>query len=276
MARPTMSKTIYMQQLGRGMRKSPGKEFLMVFDFVDNANLFNAPYSIHRLLGIPEYVPGGLVLGEKHSIKYDYDMFKQGRKPEVLVNYPVHVTDFETVDLFNWQDKAKDMISQAAFPHMVSAQSETIDRYIRDGKIKPDMEVPVSAHKSFKFFEKSTVKRYAELYGWTLITKDNIKKVFMDMVETMTMSYSYKPVFLLSFLDNMDDTGNARLEDVAASFARFYEERKEKGLPPEKKNCIFTRGGYTQKDVERLILTMPFKRFEDMHVMHHAKQLGTL
>lgn len=46
MARPTMSKTIYMQQLGRGMRKSEGKDHLMVFDFVDNANLFNMPYSM--------------------------------------------------------------------------------------------------------------------------------------------------------------------------------------------------------------------------------------
>lgn len=43
MARPTMSKTIYMQQLGRGMRKSEGKDHLMAFDFVDNANLFNRP-----------------------------------------------------------------------------------------------------------------------------------------------------------------------------------------------------------------------------------------
>lgn len=32
MARPTMSKTIYMQQLGRGMRKSPGKKFLISRD----------------------------------------------------------------------------------------------------------------------------------------------------------------------------------------------------------------------------------------------------
>ncbi len=228
------------------------------------------------MLGIPEYVAGGLVLGEKHGIKFDQDMFRQGRKPEVLVDYPIHVTGFETVDLFNWQDKAKDMISQPGFTQMVTTQSETINRYIRDGKIKADMEVPVSEHMSFKFFEKSTVERYAKEFGWTLITKNNIKQVFMDMVETMTMSYSYKPVFLISFLNNMDETGSARLEDVARDFARFYEERKEKGLPPEKKNCIFTRGGYTQKDVERLILSMPFKRFEDMHAMHHAKQLGTL
>lgn len=276
MARPTMSKTIYVQQLGRGMRKSPGKDFLMVFDFVDNTNMFNVAYSIHRILGISEYVAGGLVLGTKHGMKMDMDMFRQGQKPEVLVDYPIHMAEYETIDLFNWQEQAKEMLSQIAFTQMVNVQSETIERYIRDGKIVPDMEVPVSEHRSFKFFRKSTVEKYAKIYGWTLITKSNMKEIFLQMVDTMTMSYSYKPVFMLAFLDSMNDAGEARLEDVARSFAAFYEDRLAHGLPAEKKNCIFTKGGYSQKDVERLILSMPFKRYEDMHVMHHSKYLGTL
>lgn len=107
MARPTMSKTIYLQQLGRGMRTCKGKEFLMVFDFVDNANMFNCPYSIHRLFNIGEYHPGGLILGKKHQIKWDNDMFAKGEKPEVLLDYPVHATDYEPIDLFNWQEKPK-------------------------------------------------------------------------------------------------------------------------------------------------------------------------
>ncbi len=276
MARPTMSRTVYMQQLGRGMRKSPGKDFLMVFDFVDNAGLFNMPYSIHRMLGLSEYIPGGLVLGTRHGMRFDHDMFRQGRKPEALVDYPVHMTGFETVDLFNWQDKAQKMISQIAFTQMVSVQSETVERYIREGKIVPDMEVPVSDHRSFCFFEKETVRKYAEQFGWTLITRENMKSVFLKMMETMTMSYSYKPVFMLAFLDSMDGMGRAKLSDVAADFAAFYEKRREAGETVEKRPCIFTRGGYTQRDVERLILSMPFRRFEDMHVMHHSRQLGTL
>ena len=276
MARPTMSKTIYIQQLGRGMRKSPGKDFLMVFDFVDNTNMFNVACSIHRILGISEYVPGGLVLGTKHGVKMDMDMFRQGQKPEVLVDYQIHMAGYETIDLFNWQEQAKGMLSQIAFTQMVNVQSETIERYIRDGKIIPDMEVPVGEHRSFKFFQKSTVEKYAKEYGWTLITKANMKEIFLQMVDTMTMSYSYKPVFILAFLDNMNDAGDARLEDVARSFAAFYEDRLAHGLPAEKKNCIFTKGGYSQKDVERLILSMPFKRYEDMHIMHHSKHLGTL
>ena len=276
MARPTMSRTIYLQQLGRGMRKSPGKEFLMVFDFVDNANLFNMPYSLHRILGVNNYVPGGMVVGPKHAMHIDQDMFRRGQKPDVLIDFPVHMTGYENVDLFNWQDKAKGMVSQIGFVQMVNVAEETIEKYIRDGKIIPDMEVPVGEHRSFRFFEKDTVKKYADEFGWTVITRDNMKDMFMDMVKQMTMSYSYKPVFLLSMLKNMDETGSAKLADVAADFARYYEERREKGLPPEKKTCIFTKGGYTPKDVEQLILRMPFRRFEDMHAVHHAKQLGTI
>ena len=62
--------------------------------------------------------------------------------------------------------------------------------YIREGKIVPDMEVPVSEHRSFKFFEKATVRKYAEQFGWTLITRENMKAIFLRMAETMTMSYS--------------------------------------------------------------------------------------
>ncbi len=39
MARPTMSRVLYTQRLGRGMRLAEGKESLIVFDFVDNAGL---------------------------------------------------------------------------------------------------------------------------------------------------------------------------------------------------------------------------------------------
>ena len=64
MARPTMSKVLYIQQLGRGTRLSPGKKSLMVFDFVDNASQYNMPYSMHRLFRLKDK-PGALVLGTK-------------------------------------------------------------------------------------------------------------------------------------------------------------------------------------------------------------------
>lgn len=276
MARPTMSKTIYMQQLGRGMRICEGKDFLMVFDFVDNANMFNCPYSMHRLFNVSHYNPGGLVLGTKHGIKWDNDMFAKGEKPEVLIDYPVYAKDYEIIDLFNWQEQAKNMISQFELIRRVSAQSETIERYIRDGVIVPDLEVPISEHRSFKYFNVDKPAEYAKRFGWKLITAGNMKEMFFDMVTDMTMSYSYKPVFILAFLDHMNREGAARLEDVVSEFANYYIDRKERGLPAERKKCIFTRESFSVKEVEKLILTMPFKRFESMSFMNHAKHLGTI
>ena len=276
MARPTMSKTIYLQQLGRGMRTCEGKEFLMVFDFVDNANMFNCPYSIHRLFNIGEYHPGGLILGKKHQIKWDNDMFAKGEKPEVLLDYPVHATDYEPIDLFNWQEKAKDMISQLELTRRVSVQSETIERYVKEGKIVPDMEVPIGEHRSFKYFLPERVPVLCKEFGWVQITAANKKNMFMDMAKQMNMSYSYKPVFIKALLEHMDSEGEARLEDIVDEFKYFYEDRITQGLPAEKKPCIFTKGGYTDKDVEKLILSMPFKRFEDMGFIHHSKCLGII
>lgn len=39
MARPTLSNIVCLQQFGRGTRKAPSKESLVVFDFADNAGL---------------------------------------------------------------------------------------------------------------------------------------------------------------------------------------------------------------------------------------------
>jgi superfamily II DNA or RNA helicase len=196
MARPTMSKTLYMQQLGRGMRKCEGKKYLIVFDFIDNANLFNMPYSIHRLLNLKEYRPGQLVLAPKKQMEFERDLWAKGEKPEVCLDFPVDVTDYELIDLFNWQEEVKDMISQLEFVRMVDVQSETVERYIRDGKIKPDLEVPVGDKRSFKYFREETVRKYASELGWELITPANMKDKFMDMVRVMDMSFSYKPVLL--------------------------------------------------------------------------------
>ena len=276
MARPTMSKTIYLQQLGRGMRTYEGKEFLMVFDFVDNANMFNCPYSLHRVLDLSQYVPGGLVLAPKHLIEWDKDMFRKGTRPDVLVDYPVHATDYELIELFNWQEKAKDMISVTELVRRVSAQSETVERYIREGKIKADLEVPVGEKHFFRYFKPERIKEFCREFKWKEIKPSNMKNMFLDMVKTMTMSYSYKPVFLEAFIRNMNSRGEALLEDVVFDFCDFYETRKMNGLPAEKKKCIFTEDDYTQKQAERLVLSMPFRRFEDMGFMHHSKHLGTI
>lgn len=276
MARPTMSKTIYLQQLGRGTRRCPGKEDLLVVDFVDNANMFNMPYSLHRVLDISKYQPMAYVLAPENKRKLDQDMLFKGEKPEAWLDVPIDVDDYEIIDLFNWQNSVKDMISQIEFVRMVDVQSETVDRYIKDGKIKPDLSVPFGDKRMFHYFREESVRNIAKQYGWDLITPQNMADKFMKFIETMDMSFSYKPVLLKAIYEYMDSNGRVALPDVVDYFIDFYEDRKAHGMIAEKPNSIYQKGGYTKKDVEKNILSNPFKRFEDMRFLMRCKDVETV
>lgn len=276
MARPTVSKTIYLQQLGRGTRRCPGKEDLLVVDFVDNANMFNMPYSLHRVLDIAKYQPMAYVLAPENKRKLDQDMLFQGEKPEAWLDVPIDVSDYEIIDLFNWQNSVKDMISQIEFVRMVDVQSETVERYIKDGKVKPDLSIPFGDKRMFHYFREESIRNIAKQYGWDLITPQNMADKFMKFIETMDMSYSYKPVLLKAIYEYMDSSGRVALPDVVDYFIDFYEDRKAHGMIAEKSTSIYQKGGYTRKDVEKNILSNPFKRFEDMRFLMRCKDVETI
>ena len=183
-------------------------------------------------------------------------------------------TDYELVDIFNWQEEAEGMISQMEFVRRVDVQTETIERYVREGKLVPDLVVPMSEHRTFKYFKEESLQKYAVQYGWKIINDSNRKDMFMDMIRQMDMSYSYKPVLMKAIMLYADEKGRIKLDDVVAYFRSYYEGRRAAGLPVEKKNSIFAKGGYTDKEAERNILSNPFKRFEDMQMLRHTKTLG--
>ena len=276
MARPTMSRVLYTQQLGRGMRLYEGKESLMVFDFVDNASQYNMPMSLHRLFKLRNYRPGELVLSPQDRRAAEAELYARWEKPAALLDWPVDATDYELVDVFNWQDEAEGMVSQMEFVRRVNVQAETIERYVREGKLVPDLTVPMSEHRTFKYFKEESLERYARQYGWTLIDDSNRKDLFLDMVRKMDMSYSYKPVLLKAVLRYADEKGRVRLEDIADYFRTYYEARRTAGLVVEKANSIFAKGNYTSSEAQRNILTNPFKRFEDMQMLRHTRTLGII
>lgn len=274
MARPTMSKVLYTQQLGRGMRLAEGKECLLVFDFVDNASQYNMPYSMHRMFKLSEYRAGKLVLGKQSDRAADDALYARGEKPEAIVDFPVSATDFEAVDIFNWQEEAAGMLSQMELVRRVNVQEGAVRSKIDSGELIPDLIVPMSEHRVFKYFKEETLISAAEKYGWEIITDDNRKTLFMDMVRQMDMSYSYKPVLMKAILAHADSKGRVKLDDITAYFRSFYERRREQGLVVEKPNSIYARGGCTDKEIQRNILANPFKRFEDMQMLRHTKTLG--
>lgn len=277
MARPTMSRVLYTQQLGRGMRNSEGKDYLMVFDFVDNASQYNAPYSLHRLFKLKDYHAGGTVLGRKGEREAEAELYAKGERPDAVVDYPVHATDYELVDIFNWQEEASDMYSQQELVRHISInKTQTIEEYIRKGKIIPDLIVPFPSGRKFNYFKKERVEEYAATFGWTVITPQNKYELFVEMVEKMTMDHSYKPVLLKAILTYADANGRVKISDIVSYFRSFYEARRNAGLAVEKANSIFAKPDYTDKQAEQNILSNPFKRFEDMNMLRHTKTLGVV
>ena len=277
MARPTMSKVLYTQQLGRGMRTAEGKDHLMVFDFVDNASQYNMPYSLHRLFKLKDYHAGGTVVGRKGQREAEEDLYRKGEKPDAVIDYPVDVTDYELIDLFNWQDEARDMFSeQELIRHLSVQKTQTLEEYIKAGKIVPDLIVDLSGRRKFRYFKKERVEEYSEKFGWTILTDDNRYELFINMVQKMLMDHSYKPVFLKGVLKYVDSKGRVKICDLVSYFKTYYNQRRLNNLPVEKKNSLFTKPDYTDKEVEYCILSNPFKRFETMNMMRHTKTLGII
>ena len=232
--------------------------------------------SVDHAAEIAKYQPMAYVLAPENKRKLDQDMLFQGEKPEAWLDVPIDVSDYEIIDLFNWQNSVKDMISQIEFVRMVDVQSETVERYIKDGKVKPDLSIPFGDKRMFHYFREESIRNIAKQYGWDLITPQNMADKFMKFIETMDMSYSYKPVLLKAIYEYMDTSGRVALPDVVDYFIDFYEDRKAHGMIAEKSTSIYQKGGYIRKDVEKNILSNPFKRFEDMRFLMRCKDVETI
>jgi hypothetical protein len=232
--------------------------------------------SVDHAAEIAKYQPMAYVLAPENKRKLDQDMLFQGEKPEAWLDVPIDVSDYEIIDLFNWQNSVKDMISQIEFVRMVDVQSETVERYIKDGKVKSDLSIPFGDKRMFHYFREESIRNIAKQYGWDLITPQNMADKFMKFIETMDMSYSYKPVLLKAIYEYMDSSGRVALPDVVDYFIDFYEDRKAHGMIAEKSTSIYQKGGYTRKDVEKNILSNPFKRFEDMRFLMRCKDVETI
>lgn len=90
----------------------------------------------------------------------------------------------------------------------------------------------------------------------------------MDYCEKMSMSYSYKPVLILSLIQG---NGSITLDEAASFFLRFYSTRLEQGLIAEKRNSIYSNLNCTFEQVKQNIRNNPVKALvssSDCFVFH--------
>ena len=115
--------------------------------------------------------------------------------------------------------------------------------YYKDRKVKPDLSISFGDKRMFHYFREESIRNIAKQYGWDLITPQNMADKFMKFIETMDMSYSYKPVLLKAVYEYMDSSGRVALPDVVDYFIDFYEDRKTHGMIAEKSTSIYQKSG---------------------------------
>jgi superfamily II DNA or RNA helicase len=275
MARPTLSKVVYMQQLGRGTRKSPGKECLVVIDFVDNSLKYNQSLNLHRVVGVSKYRPGGFVLAPDDLIKAEDEAIDRGRRPTAVIDIGLWAKDYQEINLFNWQEAVANMITVPELEVALAASEGIVRRAIERQEVRPDHTVALG-DRVYHYFSPDRIEEVREALGLPKVEQHNIKDLFLRYADDkMDMSASYKPVMLLALLDSIDGHGRARLAEVVARFRGFYQERKEAGLPVEKANARMARlDRLDDGEVQRVMLDMPFEKFERRRYLRYDRDLA--
>ncbi|NLB52235.1 MAG: DEAD/DEAH box helicase family protein [Syntrophomonadaceae bacterium] len=276
MARPTLSKVIYLQQLGRGTRRSEDKDALLVFDFIDNTVHHNHSVNLHRLFRSREYRPGAFVLAPQEKIDDEKRRLLLGEKLDTILPHNIFVRDYELVDLFDWQEEIKEMMSLHELAMELYVDDTTARHWVDEAKISPgpDLELPMG-RVIHRYFKRERLDDIREQLNIPARKQDEIRDDFFKYVKAGQMSNSYKPVMLKGMLTLVNDNGLMELGALVSYFRNFYEQRADAGLQVEVPNAVINRvKEMSDFDVARLMLTMPFEKFERKFFLEHRKDLN--
>ena len=266
MARPTLSKVLYLQQIGRGLRKTDSKKNVFVIDVVDEYGAMARPCSMHSIFHNAMYVPFGNIACRSYSVG---DMIEiDGLQERVERIVEIDVTTFE--------DKYGDYLSQEQLAREYYVSTGTVTSWIKKGKIQPTVTYPFG-NKQIYLFSPEDVRSIRQDLGIPEHTEETIKQDFFDFLEERDYSLSYKMPFLLSFLKNMNSIGDANIEDVLNDYIAFYEDRIERGLPVDRPTCPYNAEALKdRKLIKANMLTNPFEKFERKRFLYHSKDLGVI
>lgn len=266
MARPTLSKVLYLQQIGRGLRRTSIKKNVFVIDVVDEYGAMVRPCSMHAIFGNSLYVPFG-------------DITRQDYLPGQMIEIDgitELVERIVEVDIHTFEEKYGDYYSQEQLAREYFVNTGTITSWIRKGKITPTVEFPFGS-KKISLFSPGDVEKYRKELNIQEHNDETVRDDFFEFLEERDYSLSYKMPFLLSFIDHMDTIGDAKIEDVLTDYIAFYQDRIDKGLPVDRPSCPYN--AETLKDrkmIKSSMLTNPFEKFERKRFMYYSKDLGVI
>ncbi len=207
--RPTESPIVFLQQLGRGLRKSKGKEFLNVLDFIGN----------YEKAGRVRF----LLTDNSASAKGNYDPADRSNFPDdCLIDF-----DMKLIDLFQEMDrkqmKLRDRL-RSEFYRVKELVGHTPSRmelftYIDDdvyqSAISNAKENPFKRYLEYR-------KQLNELTDEEELIYKSIGREFISLIENTNMTKVYKMPVLMAFYDN----GKVRMavteQQLLTSWKKFF------------------------------------------------------
>ena len=266
MARPTLSKVLYLQQIGRGLRKTKAKENVFIIDVVDEYGLAVCPCTMHSIFQNPYYVPFGEITNRTYK-SGDY-ITVDGITERIEKISEVNISDFS--------QKYADYLSSEQVAQDFFVSTETINNWIRTKKIKPTVSFSFGT-KKIHLFSKDDVEKYRRLLNIKIHDETTMYDDFFEFLELRDYTFSYKMPFLLSFLKNMTSVGEAKIDDVLLDFTNFYKNRLSHNFKVDRQNCPFTKDYVSDRlKMKQNMLSNPFEKFERKRFMYFSKDLNLI
>ena len=189
MLRPTESSILWLQQFGRGLRKSPDKQRLKVVDYIGNHRTF--------LVKLRSMLQPLLRVGESDSeIRRGLQMLQQG---EVQLPAGCSVMyELETIDL----------IGNLLRP---ASRTEAMSAFYRDFEERHDQRPTAREAYHASYNPRALKASHGSWYGYVdamggLQPEDRAawehQRTFLEVVETTSMTKSYKMLVLLALLQS--------------------------------------------------------------------------
>lgn len=241
--RPTESSTVFLQQLGRGLRRGKDKEFLNVLDFIGNyEKAGNAPF----LLSGQTYSRENAVHMAEQEFEYPDDC---------IVDF-----DLQLIDIF--QEMAKKNIR---IRDRIRGEYERVKEFL-DGKVPSRVELFTYMEDEIyqlcmRNFAENPFRRYLEFLhnmGELNIEQEEIYngigREFLRVLETTSMSKSYKLPVLIAFYNGGDVKMEVSEEDIYQSYQKFYSM------------------GMNWKDLEKDKSTRDYKKWDLKRCVKEAKK----
>ncbi len=238
--RPTESPIVFLQQLGRGLRKCRGKEFLTVLDFIGN------------------YEKAGRV---RFLLEGKSDMYREGCHLSDTLRFPDDCMvdfDLKLIDLFAEMDrkhlKLKDQVINEYFrvKDLLGKRPTRLDLFTYMDNNIYETAITHSKDNPFKRYLEF-LNDLGELSQIEVEFYKGIGREFISLLENTNMSKVYKMPVLMAFYNNSDVLMEVSEKQLLSSWKEFFST------------------GTNWKDLDK---NMTLQKYKDISDKDHLKKIS--